>query len=144
MADANRLSANRLDGLRVSSGATQVTAAKNLIDFNHRAGVFIAEGAAEIGPANRLLDNEMGVWLSSDARGAAVMDNSIEANVLDGVHLAGLRVGLVRGNLIRANRKAAFSVAFKGTARPFLTENRVVGNPAQERVRVEGHPKPTG
>jgi Right handed beta helix region len=60
VADANRLSANRLDGLRVSSGATQVTAAKNLIDFNHRAGVFIAEGAAEIGPANRLLDNEMG------------------------------------------------------------------------------------
>ena len=144
VADANRLSANRLDGLRVSSGATQVTAVKNLIDFNHRAGVFIAEGAAEIGPANRLLDNEMGVWLSSDARGAAVMDNSIEANVLDGVHLAGLRVGLVRGNLIRANRKAAFSVAFKGTARPFLTENRVVGNPAKERVRVEGHPKPTG
>jgi hypothetical protein len=30
----------------------------------------------------------MGVWLSSDARGTAVMDNSIEANVLDGVHLA--------------------------------------------------------
>ena len=144
VADANRLSANRLDGLRVSSGAAQVTAAKNLIDFNHRAGVFIAQGAAEIGPANRLLDNEMGVWLSSDARGAAVVDNSIEANVLDGVHLAGLRVGLVRGNLIRANRKAAFSVAFKGTARPFLTENRVVGNPVKERVRVEGHPKPTG
>jgi parallel beta-helix repeat protein len=144
VADANRLSANRLDGLRVSSGATQVTAAKNLIDFNHRAGVFIAEGAAEIGPANRLLDNEMGVWLSSDARGAAVLDNSIEANVLDGVHLAGLRVGLVRGNLIRANRKAGFSVAFKGTARPFLAENRVVGNPAKERVRVEGHPRPSG
>jgi Right handed beta helix region len=144
VADANRLAANRLDGLRVSSGATQVTAAKNLIDFNYRAGVFIAEGAAEIGPANRLLDNEMGVWLSTGARGTAVMDNSIEANVLDGVHLAGLGVGLVRGNLIRANRKAAFSVAFRGTARPFLAENRVVGNPARERVRVEGHPRPTG
>jgi parallel beta-helix repeat protein len=144
VADANRLSANRLDGLRVSSGATQVTASRNLIDFNHRAGVFVAEGAAEIGPANRLLDNEMGVWLSSDARGAAVMDNTIEANVLDGVHLAGPRVGLVRGNLIRANRKAAFSVAFKGSARPFLPENRVTGNPARERVRVEGHPTPTG
>jgi parallel beta-helix repeat protein len=136
VADANRLAANRLDGLRVSSGATQITATKNLIDFNHRAGVFIAEGAAEIGPANRLLDNEMGVWLSSDARGTAVMDNSIEANVLDGVHLAGTRVGLVRGNLIRANRKAAFSVAFKGSARPFLAENRVLG-PVKERVRVE-------
>jgi parallel beta-helix repeat protein len=86
----------------------------------------------------------MGVWLSSDARGTAVMDNSIEANVLDGVHLAGSRVGLVRGNTIRANRKAAFSVAFKGSARPFLTENRVAGNPARERVRVDGHPKPTG
>jgi hypothetical protein len=57
--DANRLTANRLDGLRVSSGATQVTASRNLIDFHHRAGVFLAEGAAEIGPANRLLDNEM-------------------------------------------------------------------------------------
>jgi parallel beta-helix repeat protein len=86
----------------------------------------------------------MGVWLSSDARGTAVMDNSIEANVLDGVHLAGSWVGLVRGNTIRANRKAAFSVAFKGSARPFLTENRVAGNPARERVRVDGHPKPTG
>jgi parallel beta-helix repeat protein len=144
VADDNRLAANRLDGLRISSGATQVTASKNLIDFNHRAGVFIAEGTAEIGPANRLLDNEMGVWLSTDARGTAVMDNSIESNVLDGVHLAGLRVGLVRGNLIRANRKAAFSVASKGSARPFLTENRLVGNPAQERVRVEGHPQPAG
>jgi parallel beta-helix repeat protein len=144
VADANRLTANRLDGLRVASGATGVTASRNLIDFNHRAGVFIAEGAAEIGPANRLLDNEMGVWLSSDARAAAVTHNRIEANVLDGVHLAGLRVGLVRGNTIRANRKAAFSVAVKGSARPFLTENRVTGNPARERVRVEGHPQPTG
>ena len=86
----------------------------------------------------------MGVWLSTDARGTAVMDNSIESNVLDGVHLAGLRVGLVRGNLIRANRKAAFSVASKGSARPFLSENRLVGNPARERVRVEGHPQPAG
>ena len=144
VAEANRLTANRLDGLRVSSGATQVTASRNLIDFNLRAGVFIAQGSAEIGPANRLLDNEMGVWLSSDAHGTAVMDNSIEANVLDGVHLAGSRVGLVRGNTIRANRKAAFSVAFKGSARPFLTENRVAGNPARERVRVDGHPKPIG
>jgi nitrous oxidase accessory protein NosD len=144
VADANRLTANHLDGLRVSSGATQVTASRNLIDFNRRAGVFVARGAAEIGPANRLLDNEMGVWLSSDARGTAVMDNSIEANVLDGVHLAGQRVGLVRGNTIRANRKAAFSVAIRGSARSFLPENRVVGNPARERVRVEGHPQPTG
>ena len=71
-------------------------------------------------------------------------DNSIEANVLDGVHLAGLRVGLVRGNTIRANRKAAFSVAVRGSARPFLTENRVTGNPVRERVRVERHPQPTG
>jgi parallel beta-helix repeat protein len=144
VAEANRLTANRLDGLRVSSGATQVSASRNLIDFNLRAGVFVATGSAEIGPANRLLDNEMGVWLSSDAHGTAVMDNSIEANVLDGVHLAGSRVGLVRGNTIRANRKAAFSVAVKGSARPFLTENRVAGNPARERVRVDGHPKPTG
>jgi parallel beta-helix repeat protein len=144
VAEANRLTANRLDGLRVSSGATQVSVSRNLIDFNLRAGVFVATGSAEIGPANRLLDNEMGVWLSSDAQGTAVMDNSIEANVLDGVHLAGSRVGLVRGNTIRANRKAAFSVAVKGSARPFLTENRVAGNPARERVRVDGHPKPTG
>ena len=140
VADANRLTANRLDGLRVSSGATQVGASRNLIDFNHRAGVFLAEGAAEIGPANRLLDNEMGVWLSSDARGAEVTGNSIEANVLDGVHLAGARVGLVRGNTIRGNRKAAFSVAVRGSARPFLRRNRVVGNPVRERLRVEGHP----
>jgi parallel beta-helix repeat protein len=140
VAEANRLTANRLDGLRVSSAAAQVTASRNLIDFNRRAGVFIAHGAAEIGPANRLLDNEMGIWLSGDARGTAVMDNSIEANVLDGVHLAGPRAGLVRGNLIRANRKAAFSVAIRGSAQPFLTENRVAGNPVPERVRVEGHP----
>ena len=76
VAEANRLTANRLDGLRVSSGAAQVTASRNLIDFNRRAGVFIAHGTAEIGPANRLLDNEMGIWLSGDARGTAVMDNS--------------------------------------------------------------------
>jgi parallel beta-helix repeat protein len=144
VADANRLTANRLDGLRISSGATEVTASRNLIDFNHRAGVFIGEGVADIGPANRLLDNEMGVWLSSDARGAAVTGNSIEANVLDGVHLSGVRVGLVRGNTIRANRKAAFSVAIRGSARPFFTGNRVTGNPVRERVRVEGHPRPTG
>ncbi|HEV3399721.1 MAG TPA: right-handed parallel beta-helix repeat-containing protein, partial [Actinomycetes bacterium] len=102
------------------------------------------EGVADIGPANRLLDNEMGVWLSSDARGAAVTGNSIEANVLDGVHLSGVRVGLVRGNTIRANRKAAFSVAIRGSARTFFTGNRVTGNPVRERVRVEGHPRPTG
>jgi hypothetical protein len=69
-----------------------------------------------------------------------VTDNSIEANVLDGVHLAGLRVGLIRGNTIRANRKAAFSVAVRGSARPFLRKNRVVGNPVRERLRVEGYP----
>jgi parallel beta-helix repeat protein len=91
-ADANRLTANRADGLRVATGASAVTASRNLIDFNHRAGVFVAEGTARIGPANRLLDNEMGVWLSSDAAGTAVLDNSIE----------------------------------------------------KERVRVEGHPQPTG
>jgi parallel beta-helix repeat protein len=140
VAEANRLTANRLDGLRVSSGAAQVSASRNLIDFNRRAGVFIAHGSAEIGPANRLLDNEMGVWLSSDAHGTAVMDNSIEANVLDGVHLAGERVGLVRGNLIRGNRKAAFSVAIRGSSRLFLGENQVAGNPVDERLRVEGHP----
>ena len=39
---------------------------------------------------------------------------------------------------------AAFSVAFKGSARPFLAENRVAGNPAKERVRVEGHPSRSG
>jgi Right handed beta helix region len=144
VADDSRLAANRLDGLRISSGATQVTASKNLIDVNHRAGVFVADGTAEIGPANRLLDNEMGVWLPADARGTAVMDNSIEGNTLDGVHLDGLRVGHVRGNLIRANRKAAFPVAFKGSAKPFLSENRVMGNPAKERVRAEGRPRPTG
>jgi parallel beta-helix repeat protein len=143
-ADGNRLTANRADGLRVATGASAVTAARNLIDFNHRAGVFVAEGTARIGPANRLLDNEMGVWLSSDAAGTAVLDNSIEANVLDGVHLAGLRVGLVRGNTIRANRKAAFSVATRGTASLFLAGNRLAGNPEKERVRVEGHPQPTG
>jgi hypothetical protein len=69
---------------------------------------------------------------------ATVTDNSIEANVLDGVHLAGSRVGLVQGNTIRANRKAAFSAG--GSARAFFRENRVVGNPVRERVRVEGHP----
>jgi parallel beta-helix repeat protein len=144
VADANRLTANRADGLRVATGASAVTASRNLIDFNHRAGVFVAEGTARIGPANRLLDNEMGVWLSSDAAGTAVLDNSIEANILDGVHLAGLRVGQVRGNTIRANRKAAFSVATRGTARLFLAANRLAGNPEEERVRVEGHPQPTG
>ena len=86
----------------------------------------------------------MGVWLSSDANGTAVMDNSIEANVLDGVHLAGLRVGQVMGNTIRANRKAAFSVATRGAAGLFLAANRPAGNPEKERVRVEGHPQPTG
>jgi hypothetical protein len=132
------------DGLRVATGASAVTAARNLIDFNHRAGVVVAEGTARIGPANRLLDNEMGVWLSSDAAGTAVLDNSIEANVLDGVHLAGLRVGQVRGNTIRANRKAAFSVATRGAAGLFLAANRFAGNPEKERVRVEGRPQPTG
>jgi len=73
------------------------------------------------------------------------MDNSVEANVLDGVHLAGERVGLVRGNTIRgntirANRKAAFSVAIRGSSRAFLAENQVAGNPVNERLRVEGHP----
>jgi parallel beta-helix repeat protein len=144
VADANRLTANRADGLRVASGARAVTASRNLIDFNLRAGVFVAAGTARIGPANRLLDNEVGVWLSSDAAGTAVLDNRIEANVLDGVHLAGLRVGLVRGNTIRGNRKAAFSVATRGSARLFLAENLLAGNPESERVRVEGHPQPTG
>jgi parallel beta-helix repeat protein len=142
--DGNRLTSNRVDGLRVSSGARSVTASRNLIDFNRRAGVFVAEGAARIGPANRLLDNEMGVWLSSDAVGTAVVRNRIEANVLDGVHLDGVRVGVVRGNTIRGNRKAAFSVASKGTAEVFLAVNRLAGNPERERVRVEGHPDPTG
>jgi nitrous oxidase accessory protein NosD len=144
VAEANRFAANRTDGLRVATGARAVTASRNLIDFNHRAGVFVADGTARVGPANRLLDNEMGVWLSGDAAGTAVLDNAIEANVLDGVHLAGLRVGLVRGNTIRANRKAAFSVATRGAARPFLGENLLAGNPASERVRGEGHPRPTG
>ena len=144
VADGNRLTANRVDGLRVASGARAVTASGNLVDFNLRAGVFVAEGTARIGPGNRLLDNEMGVWLSSDAAGTAVLDNTIEANVLDGVHLAGLRVGQVRGNTIRANRKAAFSVATRGTASRFLAGNRLAGNPEKERVRVEGHPQPTG
>jgi parallel beta-helix repeat protein len=134
--DGNRFTANRLDGLRVSSGARSVTAARNLIDYNRRAGVFVAAGSARIGPANRLLDNEMGVWLSGDATGTAVTGNRIEANVLDGVHLAAERVGVVRDNTIRGNRKAAFSVAVRGSARPFLTENRVAGNPEKERVRV--------
>jgi hypothetical protein len=48
-----------------------------------------------------------------------VTDNRIEANVLDGVHLVGLRVGLVPGNTIRANRKAVFWVAVRGAAGRF-------------------------
>ena len=65
-------------------------------------------------------------------------------SLLDGVHLAGLRVGQVRGSTIRANRKAAFSVATRGAASLFLAANRLAGNPGKERVRVEGHPRPTG
>jgi parallel beta-helix repeat protein len=142
--EGNRLTANRADGLRVATGARSITASQNLIDFNRRAGVFVAEGAARIGPANRLLDNDMGVWLSSDATGTAVTGNRIESNVLDGIHLSGLPVGLVNGNTIRANRKAAFSVLTRGTAKPFLGLNQVAGNPATERVRVEGHSEATG
>jgi parallel beta-helix repeat protein len=142
--EGNRLSANRADGLRVATGARSVTASGNLIDFNRRAGVFVAEGAARIGPGNRLLDNEMGVWLSSDATGTAVTGNRIETNVLDGVHLSGPPVGLVRGNTIRANRKAAFSVASAGIAASFLAQNTLAANPQKERVRVEGHPEATG
>jgi nitrous oxidase accessory protein NosD len=133
----NRLTANRSDGLRVASGAGSVTASKNLIDFNVRAGVFVAEARARIGPGNRLLDNEMGVWLSDRATGTAVLDNAIEANVLDGVHLDGPGVGAIRGNAIRVSRKAAFSVAAKGVARPFLGVNVIAGSPEKERVRVE-------
>jgi parallel beta-helix repeat protein len=140
----NRLTANRVDGLRVASGAGAVTASRNLIDFNVRAGVFIAAGRARIGPANRLLDNEMGVWLSSDAGGSRVTGNRIEENVLDGVHLDGVRVGVVSDNTIRRNRKAAFSVETAGVARPFLTGNRVAGNPARERVRIEDRAPPVG
>jgi parallel beta-helix repeat protein len=142
--EGNRFSANRADGLRVATGAVSVTASGNLIDFNRRAGVLVAEGAARIGPGNRLLDNEMGVWLSSDATGTAVTGNRIEANVLDGVHLSGPPVGLVRDNTIRANRKAAFSVASAGIAASFLAQNTLAANPQKERVRVEGHPEATG
>jgi hypothetical protein len=65
-----------------------------------------------------------------------VAGNRIEANVLDGIHQAGRPVGRVRGNTIRSNRKAAFSVATRGTARLLLAENTLAGNPEKERVRV--------
>jgi parallel beta-helix repeat protein len=164
----NQSYANAGHGMVVVQGSNDVTLAGNEVHDNQQTGIDVnnslrlrltgnvvygndiglhVRGRARsvVAEANRLTANRLdGLRVSSGARGTAVMDNSIESNVLDGVHLAGSRVGVVRGNTIRANRKAAFSVAFKGSARPFLTENRVAGNPARERVRVDGHPKPTG
>jgi parallel beta-helix repeat protein len=135
--EGNRLSANRVDGIRVATGASVAAIRGNLADYNYRAGAYLAGGQASLGPGNRLLDNEAGVWISGRMGSVTVAGNTIGDNVLDGVHLGRETATLViEGNTILTNGKAAFSVEVTGAARQFAPHNTVAGNEdGLERLR---------
>lgn len=109
--ERNRLTANRVDGMRVSTGGAVRTMRANLVDQNYRAGAYLDGGTAQLGPGNRLIGNEVGLWIGGRARRASVTGNTIAGNVLDGVHLEqGAGPVELRSNAIRSNGKAAFPV----------------------------------
>ena len=101
------MSANRGDGVLVTSGGVAVMRG-NLVDFNYRAGAFLDGGSSWLGPGNRLVNNEVGLWISADVRAATVVGNSIVDNLLQGVRLErGAVAAAIEGNAIRGNGKAA-------------------------------------
>ena len=122
----DRLTANRVDGLRVSAKGGVGAMAANLLDQNYRAGVYLDGGTAIVGPGNRMTGNEVGLWVGGDTVRASVTSNVIAANVLDGVHLENGAGPLdLRANTIRSNGKAAFSVERPGAARPYAHSNAI-------------------
>jgi parallel beta-helix repeat protein len=135
--EGNRLSANRVDGLRLSSDARIGAVRDNIADYNYRAGAYLDGVDAKLGPGNQLVSNEFGVWLSGKASNAAVAGNTIGGNVLDGVHLPGNTASAaIRGNTIRSNGKAAFSVEVADASRRFASTNTIAGNSeGLERLR---------
>jgi parallel beta-helix repeat protein len=133
----NHLSANRTDGLHLSGDATLAAAQGNLADYNYRAGAYLDGSSASLGPGNRLINNEIGVWIAGAMISATVFSNTIDDNVLDGIHLEQGATSLaIKGNAIQTNRKAAFSVEKRGAAQRFEPDNMVTGNQeGLERIR---------
>lgn len=135
--EANRLSANRTDGLRVSGGAEGVVSGGNHIDFNYRAGVHVLDGTAGVLDRNHLTDNAVGAWLAPGST-AALVGNLIARNSEDGVHVGAGSAASVAGNTMQENGMSAFSAAQTGLSALYVDANRIdPGDAAVERHRGE-------
>jgi parallel beta-helix repeat protein len=136
LVERNRLTANRGDGIRLSTGASRTRIISNLIDFNYRNGVYLDEGIRTLATRNEVIDNVTGVFIEDSDHASSVVDNRITHNVTDGVHLQVNPSAVIEENLIRTNGQAAFSVSKVAAARPYLSTNTVGIHPmGSERVR---------
>jgi parallel beta-helix repeat protein len=136
LVERNRLTANRGDGIRLSTGASQTRIIANMIDFNYRNGVYLDEAVESLATRNEVIDNVTGISIEDSDHASKVVANTIAHNVTDGVHLQVNPSAVIEENLIRTNGEAAFSVSKVATARPYLSTNTVGAHPqGSERVR---------
>ncbi|MBW3611433.1 MAG: right-handed parallel beta-helix repeat-containing protein [Actinobacteria bacterium] len=137
----NRVSGNREDGVLISSEGSTATVVANRLDHNGRAGVWVSDGQATIGPDNRIARNESGVRLVDETPSVRVFDNLLVENYKDGFSLVVSDGLVINGNRIVGN-DVAFSVRTAGGAGPFLEDNIMEDNElGPERVREPG-PQP--
>ncbi len=133
----NRVSANRGDGVVLASERSSATLSSNRLDHNGRAGVWIFDGQAVVGPRNTITKNEVGIGLADDTFVVGGLRNVIRENVTD-VLKPGAPVGLrISDNQIMAN-SAAFAVRTAGDSRSFSATNTLEGNRLVERVEAGG------
>lgn len=133
--ESNRIAGNREDGVRIASGARLGRAVGNLVYLNYRAGIYVDDESAVIGPDNQLLENEAGVRVAEGVGAISVTGNLIADNVLDGVYLTSSRGVEVIDNRIVGNEKAAFSALTEEAAGAYVSENTLEENGAEIRVR---------
>jgi parallel beta-helix repeat protein len=131
----NRVSGNREDAILISSERSTASIVANRLDHNGRAGVWVSDGQATIGPDNHIANNESGVRLVDEMPSVGVFDNLLIENYKDGISLV-VSAGIsISGNRI-VDSSAAFSVRTTGLAAPFLEGNTMEENElGPERVR---------
>jgi parallel beta-helix repeat protein len=94
-----------------------------------------------------------GIVVFEGSNDATLSGNEVHDNKLSGIDVNNsLRLRLT-GNVVYGNdiglhvhgrSRSVTADANRLTANLFLAANRLAGNPEKERVRVEGHPQPTG
>ncbi len=128
------LSGNDDDGLFVTGPTSVLRLTGDRLDNNQEAGLWVADGAV-VAEQNLIDENRTGVSILEASRATVIQDDQILDNSVDGIALLAPTTGVITGNTIVGNAKAAFSLAAKGSVAALVRANRVSGSETLLRIR---------